>query len=252
MRLETRRVSSAKRESAMPLHDWDDTSGWHGVHHFWITHLFNWIKPRLPNEYRAYVGSVPALTVTAAPERPDVTVRHWLTEPPAEPPTESVSPSVVPLEEPIIETATLTLDPQTALYVAYRGRLVAALELISPRNKDRPTARSAYLHRYLSYLQDSVHLLLVDVHRRPVNFSFAAALDQELHLTLPPLPAPLAVAYRVGEPAPQGGRFVAIWRRSLSVGQPLPTMVLPLTVQTAVSVNLEETYLRAAADAYLA
>jgi hypothetical protein len=92
----------------------------------------------------------------------------------------------------------------------------------------------------------------VDVHRRPLNFSFADALDEQLHIALPPLPAPLAVAYRVGEPAPQGGRFVAIWRRSLSVGQPLPTMVLPLTVHTAIPVNLEETYLHATADAYLA
>jgi hypothetical protein len=236
----------------MPLHNWDDPSGWDGVHHFWITHLFNWIKPRLPDDYRAYVGSVPALMEGAVPERPDVAVRHWLPEPPAEATSEEGSAADIPLEEPIVETATLTLDPQMALYVAYRGRLVAALELISPRNKDRPAARAAYLHRYLSYLQDSVHLLLVDVHRRPMNFSFADALDQELHIALPPLPAPMAVAYRVGEPAPQGGRFVAIWRRTLSVGQPLPTMLLPLTVHTAIPVNLDETYRRATADAYLA
>jgi hypothetical protein len=235
----------------MPLHNWDDASGWDGVHLFWITHLFDWIKPRLPEDYRAYVGSIPAVMVTAAPERPDVVVRHWLPEPPAEAPTGRAASPDVPLDEPIVETATLTLDPQTALYVAYRGRLVAALELISPRSKDRPSARSSYLHRYLSYLQEGVHLLLVDVHRRPESFSFADALDQELHISLPPLPAPLAVAYRVGEPAPEGGRFVAIWRRPLSVGQPLPTMGLPLTVHTAIPVNLEETYLRATADAYL-
>jgi hypothetical protein len=235
----------------MPLHNWDDTAGWDGVHHFWITHLFHWIKPRLPEEYRAYVGSVPALTVTAAPERPDLAVRHWLPNPPSPAPPGNVSPSDASLEEPIMETATLTLEPQPALYVAYRGRLVAALELILPRNKDRPGARASYLHRYLSYLQENVHLLLVDVHRRPVNFSFADALDEELHISLPPLPAPLAVTYRVGEPAPQGGRFVAIWRRALSIGQPLPTMLLPLTVHSAIPVNLEETYQQATADAYL-
>ena len=53
----------------MPLHDWNELAGWDGVHHFWITHLFNWVKPRLPAEYRAYVGSVPSLTV-AAPRLP--------------------------------------------------------------------------------------------------------------------------------------------------------------------------------------
>src|SRR5438132_7622145 len=103
-----------KRELTMPLHNWDDASGWDGAHHFWITRLFDWIKPRLPDNYRAYVGSVPTVTVTAAPERPDVAVRHWLPEPPAEAPTGSVPSPDVPLDEPIVETATLTLDPQTA------------------------------------------------------------------------------------------------------------------------------------------
>ncbi len=235
----------------MPLHNWDDVSGWDGVHHFWITHLFHWLKPRLPDDYRAYVGSVPALTVTAAPERPDVAVRHWLPEPPPETTPEKAPSADVPLEEPIVEVATLTLDPQTALYVTYRGRLVAAIELISPRNKDRPSARAAYLHRYLSYLQEGANLLLVDVHRRPVNFSFADALNQELHLDVPSLPAPLTIAYRVGELAPEGGRFVAIWPRALTIGQPLPTMKLSLTVKTSIPVDLEETYSRACADAYL-
>jgi hypothetical protein len=236
----------------MPLHDWDELTGWDGVHHFWITNLFHWIKPRLPPEYRAYVGSVPALSVTGGAERPDVAVRHWLPEPPAEAPVAPDFALDASLEQPLVETATLTLEPQTALYVAYRGRLVAALELISPRNKDRPNARSSYLHRYLSYLQEGAHLLLVDVHRRPLTFSWADALDQELQISLPALPAPLAAAYRVGEPAPQGGRFVAIWRRALTVGQPLPRMPLPLTVQTAIPVDLEGTYQRAADDAYLA
>jgi hypothetical protein len=91
----------------------------------------------------------------------------------------------------------------------------------------------------------------VDVHRRPVNFSFADALNEELHIKLSPLPPPLTITYRVGEPAPQDGRFVAIWPRTLSVGQPLPTMPLPLTVQASLAVNLEETYQLATADAYL-
>jgi hypothetical protein len=235
----------------MPLHDWDQLTGWDGVHHFWITHLFHWIKPRLPAEYRAYVGTVPALSVTGAFERPDVAVRHWLPEPPPETPTAPASALDAGLEQPLVETATPTLEPQTALYVAYGGRLVAALELISPRNKDRPAARTSYLYRYLSYLQEGAHLLLVDVHRRPLTFSFADALDQELRIALPALPAPLAAAYRVGESAPQGGRFVAIWRHALTVAQPLPTMPLPLTVQTAIPIDLEDTYQRATADAYI-
>jgi hypothetical protein len=130
--------------------------------------------------------------------------------------------------------------------------LVAAVELISPRNKDRSSARACYLACYLGYLQEGAHLLLVDVHRRPIHFSFAEALEAELHIALSPLPAPLAASYRVGEPAPEGGRLIAIWRRSLRRGEPLPFMPLPLNVHTALHVDLEATYAMAAADAYLA
>jgi hypothetical protein len=55
----------------------------------------------------------------------------------------------------------------------------------------------------------------------------------------------------VGEPAPTGGKFLALWRRPLTVGAPLPTMQLPLSVHDAVPVNLEETYSRATEAAYL-
>jgi hypothetical protein len=237
----------------MPLHDWTNPAGWEGVHHQWISYLLHWIKPRLPADYRAYIGSTPALAVGALAERPDLQVRQWLPEPPPElnpqlPPDPS---GAVALPEPDIETATLTLDPNAALFVTTHGRLVAAVELISPRNKDRPSARGVYLARYLGYLQEGAHLLLVDVHRRPLGFSFPDALALELQIAQPACPTPHAVSYRVGEPAPNGGRLLAIWRRALTVGAPLPPMPLPLTVQVAITVDLEQTYRQAAEDAYL-
>jgi hypothetical protein len=236
----------------MPLHDWTDRSGWEGVHHLWITELLRWVKPRLPAGYRAYIGSAPTVAVGAPAERPDVHVRQWPEEPapPATPPQSPAAGATAP-EEPDEEIAVAAIDPGTALYVESRGLLVAAVELVSPRNKDRPIARATYLARYVGYLLEGVHLLLVDVHRRPLAFSFADRIAQELQITQPPCPAPLAVGYRVGGPAATGGRILAIWRRPLVVGAPLPTMVLPLTVETAVPVDLEQTYSRAAADAYL-
>jgi hypothetical protein len=235
----------------MPLHDWSNDAGWDGFHLLWIAHLFHAIKPQLPEEFRAYLGSVPALSVTAASERPDVAVRHWLAEPSATTAAQAAATSNG-FEEPDVEVATIALDPQQALYVTYRGRLVAALELISPRNKDRPSARAYYLSRYLGYLKEGAHLLLVDVHRKPINFSFVDALAEELKLEQPHTPAPAAATYRVGEPAASGGRMLAIWRRPLTVGAPLPTMLLPLTVHASIPVDLEHTYAQAAADTYLA
>jgi hypothetical protein len=234
------------------LHDWSERGGWEGVHHLWITELLRWVKPRLPAGYRAYIGSAPTIAVGAPPERPDVAVRQWTEETvtgQAGTPTQPTAAGTD--EEPDEEIAVATLDPGKSLYVELHGRLIAAVELISPRNKDRPLSRTTYLARYLGYLQEGVHLLLVDVHRRPLNFSFADRIADELGFRQPSCPPPMAVSYRVGGPAATGGRLLAIWRRPLLVGAPLPSLKLPLSVETVVPVDLEQTYTRAAADAYL-
>src|SRR5262245_56469016 len=135
----------------MPLHDWTDRSGWDGVHHLWIVELLRWVKPRLPAGYRAYIATAPTVAVGAPPERPDVQVRQCPEDQAARaaPPASS---SAAAGEEPDEEIAVAVLDPGSALYVESRGRLVAAVELVSPRNKDQPVARATYLARYFGYL----------------------------------------------------------------------------------------------------
>jgi hypothetical protein len=235
----------------MPLHEWTDREGWDGVHHLWITELLRWIKPRLPEGYRAYIGVAPTLAVGAPTERPDVGVRKWNEEvqPAGAGPIASTSGTDV--AEPDEEIAVATLDPGTAVFVEHQGRLVAAVELISPRNKDRVVARSTYVTRYLSYLLEGAHLLLIDVHRRPLEFSFADEIARELQISQPSLPPPYAISYRVGEPAASGGRILGIWRRPLTVGQPLPSLPLSITLEINIPIDLEATYARAASDAYL-
>lgn len=235
----------------MPLHEWCDREGWDGVHHLWITELLRWVKPRLPEGYRAYIGVAPTLAVGAPVERPDVGVRRWAEQ--VQPAGASAAPSAsgTNVAEPDEEIAVATLDQGTAVFVEHQGRLVAAVELISPRNKDRPVARSTYVARYLSYLLEGAHLLLVDVHRRPLEFSFADEIARELQMSQPSLPAPCAMSYRVGEPAASGGRILGIWRRPLIVDQPLPVLPLPITLEIGIPIDLEATYVRAASDAYL-
>ncbi len=233
----------------MPFHDWTDRPGWDGMHLLWISELLRWVKPRLPEGYRAYVGTAPLLAVGAPPERPDLGVRSWGAVEDVRPP--EASGEAASSEGPDVEVAVAAIDPGTSLMIERRGRLVAAVELISPRNKDRPTARASYLARDLGYLLGGAHLVVIDVHARPVGFSFADAIAAEFSMTQPPCPAPAAVSYRVGEPAAEGGRFLAIWRRPLVVGAPLPTIPLPLAIEAAISIDLEMTYSRAAADAYL-
>jgi hypothetical protein len=232
----------------MALHDWTELGGWEGVHHFWLTELARSVKLLLPDGYRAYIGAPPVLAVNAPPECPDVAVRAWPEDTARQSPAQPVASEDF---APDIEVAVSALEQSPAVHIERQGRLIAAIELISPRNKDGPDARAGYTSRYFGYLLEGVHLLLVDVHRRPLTFSFADAIAAELGVERPALPAPFEVSYRVGEPAASGGRLLAIRGLSLVPGAHLPSLPLALDVSISIKIDLDATYLRAAADAYL-
>ena len=230
----------------MPLHDWSRQTGWEGVHHIWVTELLRYVKPQLPEGYRAYIGNAPTLAIGAPAGKPDVGVVR--SKPSA---MSLLNANSAAVDAPDVEVPVGTLEPATALLVEREGRLVAEIELVSPRNKDRRVARDTYTSRYCGYLADGIHLLLVDVHPRPREFSFADAIATEFGVDQPALAAPHAVAFRVGEPAATGGHFLAIWRRPMAAGDELPSIPLPLTLHVSVPVDLEATYRAAARDAYL-
>jgi len=236
----------------MPLHDWSNDDLWENVHQPWIVELLRWVKPRLPGEFRAYLGSAPTFSVEAGLRRPDVHVRSW-------PPGTSATPvgaikqppAGLDSTEPDSEVAIAEIDPAVSLLVERQGRLVTAVEIISPRNKDRRFSKTFYLSRYLGYFLGGANLVLIDVLPRPAGFSFADRIAEALNLDEPPCPTPMAISYRVGDFAVTGGRFLAIWRRPMTAGEPLPGIPLPLTVDLAIPLDLDGTYARAAEDAYL-
>lgn len=231
----------------MPLHDWTDDRGWDSVHHLWISHLLFWLRPRLPAGFRARLGSVPGMTITAESGRPDVGVRRWQADPAT---TGSSGGTAQVAASDYRAVVTFPRDPQLAIHVVRQGQLVAAIELVSPRNKDRPTSREHYTQRYLGYLWEGINLLLVDVHRRPVTFSFADEVAKGMGYGQPPCPSPHAISWDVGGPLPEGGRFIDTWQRRLTVGANLPVIPLALAGELAIEVDLEPTYAQAAADAY--
>lgn len=233
----------------MPLHDWRDERRWDGAHLLWLARILDWVQPRLPAGFRAYVGSVPALTLEADNGKPDVTVRGWRGPTPEPAPAAAVA--VAPDRETV---AAFTPDAQRALHVDRHGQLIAAIELVSPPNKDRLDSQARYARRYLGYLRQGVHLMLVDVFRQPSGFSFADAVSDDLGLGEPPTPTPFAVSYRVGTPVPRGdemGTPVAVWHRPLEAGQRLPELPLALDLDAGVAVDLEATYSEAARRVYL-
>ncbi len=228
----------------MPLHDWNNVGVWEDVHTLWITELYRWLKPRLPEGYRASLAMVGAMVVAPVPVHPDLSVRQTTQ-------TTALPPSVEGAEwAPDEEVALALLEPARALYVRRGGDLVAAIELISPANKDRPEARRRTTDRFLGYLLNGIHLLFIDVHPQPRGFSFVDDIAAALAHDATPHAAPCAASYRVGSATPEAVTL-GTWRRPLASGQVLPRLPLPLSRDLGIPIDLEETYLRATADAYL-
>lgn len=128
-------------------------------------------------------------------------------------------------------------------------RLVAAIELVSPRNKDRADARRTFLAKCGSYLSQGVSLIVMDVVTdrhfnlhdellRWMNGPASGLLPDDVWL--------YAAAYRpvLRDEQPQ----IDVWAEPCEVGSPLPTMALRLTGDLFVGVEFESTYQEACED----
>ncbi len=125
-------------------------------------------------------------------------------------------------------------------------RLTAAVELVSPRNLDRPRSRAAFAAQCAGYLRRGCGLVVIDAvttRRADLQGDLLAALGADAV----PAPAALsAVAYRaVGRD--EEGRLLA-WPAALEVGLPLPTVPLWVGADLAVPLDLEVSHTSACVD----
>ena len=123
------------------------------------------------------------------------------------------------------------------------ARLVAVIELVSPRNKDRPEARRAFAAKSAAYLQRGVGLVVLDVVTGG-HFNLHDALVQLLgvdSLFLMPADSWLyAASYR---PVSRAGQDVIdVWPIALAVGEPLPRLPLALRSSHAIQLDLDAAY----------
>lgn len=121
-------------------------------------------------------------------------------------------------------------------------RLVGAIELISPANKDRPEARRAFAAKCASILYAGASLIVIDVVTERL-----ANLHNELMQIMSNDAAVCistsqlySVAYR--PVLRHEERQIEMWSRDLAVGKPLPELPLWIAPDVAVPVNLEMTY----------
>jgi hypothetical protein len=122
-------------------------------------------------------------------------------------------------------------------------RLVAAVEIVSPANKDRPEARRSFVAKCAALLQDRVCVAIVDlVTTRTVNL-YCDLMEHfgQTDASLADGPPPLyAVACRCARG--QASWLLETWAHPLSLGQPLPTLPLWLADDLAVPLELEPSY----------
>jgi Protein of unknown function (DUF4058) len=126
------------------------------------------------------------------------------------------------------------------------ANLVAAVELVSPANKDRPAHRHAFAVKCASYLAQGIGLVIIDiVTSREANLhnEVIGVLGHGDPFLLPAEITLYAVAYRpiVRDSAEQ----TDIWPQSLAIGQPLPVAPLALNAELCVPLDLEATYVAA-------
>ena len=120
--------------------------------------------------------------------------------------------------------------------------LVAAIEIASPGNQDRPQHRQSFVAKSATLLQQKVCVSIVDL-VTTMNFNLYCELlelFEEKDAAFDPPPATYAVSCRSHKLAVHS-RFVT-WAYPLVVGQPLPILPVWLESDLAVALDLESSY----------
>lgn len=161
-----------------------------------------------------------------------------------EPNTATLAPAWAPPATDLVISTTFPDEIEIQVFATTTGAtLVAAIELVSPGNKDRPQERRAFAAKCVDYLARGVGLIVVDiVTNRMANLhnDVMALLGQEGRFLLPASAVTFAVAYRPSRR--ESGDQVEVWPRTLAMGESLPVLPLALRNAAAVPVDLEETY----------
>jgi hypothetical protein len=121
--------------------------------------------------------------------------------------------------------------------------LVAAIELVSPSNKDRPEERRAFATKCASYLHHGASVIIMDTvttYRANLHNETMRLMQVTAPVEMPSEAGLYAVAYR---PVLRDGRAeIDLWPAAVAIGEPLPTLPLRLTGDIFVPVEFEATY----------
>jgi hypothetical protein len=146
---------TGKEEQPMPLRDHfrpplDDLRHWEGFHATWPVMIVAQLRRKLPRHYFAEPWVLPELNAAE-----DMVIVHEEDEEVWAPPRPTLS---VVTDLPTQEVYEVRVCDEKR-----RCRLVAAVELVSPANKDRPEHRRAFVSKCVGLLRERVSVVIVDV-----------------------------------------------------------------------------------------
>jgi hypothetical protein len=246
----------AVKEVGMPLRDHfrppvSKKTSWEGFHGMWPASIVQQLRKQLPPGYvaepRVHLGTLMEIDVGAleshpvartAPANGSAVTAAWSAMAPV------VAVDTDPPDEYEYEVRIFDLERERTL--------VAAIELVSPANKDRPESRQALVAKCASLLRKGVAVSLVDlVTIRRFNvyaqlMEFIGHPDRTMSSEEPPIYAASCRWITRGTRA----RLEA-WSHTLVVGQPLPTLPLWLREDLVLALDLEQSYEQACSDLWI-
>jgi hypothetical protein len=245
-------VQCAEEDSTMPLRDHfrsplDDLRHWEGFHGQWPAMIVQALIRKLPNRYfaepRVHAGGSAEIDVATFHEADESPLGNGKGN--AE--EGGVATAVWAPSRPTLAVATDLPSPdeyEVRVFDAKRNcRLVAAVEIVSPANKDRPEHRRAFVAKCAALLQERVSVTVVDLVTSR-NFNLYRDLLDLAGLSDPslgPEPPPLYAAACRGAKR-KGDWLLETWAHILTLGRPLPTLPLWLADDLAVPLELEDSY----------
>jgi hypothetical protein len=143
---------------------------------------------------------------------------------------------------------------EVRIFDARRGRLlVAAIEIVSPANKDRPDHRNLFVAKCAALLQKGVAVSIVDLVTIK-HFNLYIQLLAVIGHTDPTFgdPPPHLYAASCRWTRRENRTFLEAWSHVLTLEKPLPTLPLWLSQDLVVPLNLEQSYEQACNDLWIA
>lgn len=219
---------------------------WTSMHSSWATRLADTLNEQwLPAEYIAaeYAHSGPNAEIDVATyERSSATPAAL----PNGPSTATLPPRVwTPPAPQLTMSAAFPESFEVRVFSTTDGglTLVAAIELISPGNKDRAEERRAFAAKCASYLYRGISLVVIDIitsRRANLHNETMRLMEAAPEMHLPADMGLYAVAYRpvLRQERPE----IDLWTAPCTVGEPLPVMPLRLTGDLFVPVDFETSY----------